>query len=297
MKKNDVTTAPPVLASSEDSQIVRGALAKLVRTRRDRFSGKRHHVTTCVASRCSGTTFVATSHLKSRIKIDRSAIIHFTARLNFSNCPNLRGTIRRVVHHGLAVIRELSIAHDRVQSSRILDHITANSVRGVHHALRRLSATMFSGTIRLVTRTQRVCVFNTKDYGTLTDFFARCLRVLLNNGIRVVATTDRDRVFRRVLSMGSQSIIVNVDFPHCSTGTTGALRCTRAGKTNVVTVASDPLSPVTRRTGTLLATRDSVTSIISSLMTPVDIVGTLLITISLHAVRRAHPGLRRLRQL
>lgn len=241
------------------------------------LSGKRGEVTLFVRRRCSGTTFVATSGLNRAIKIDRDAIIHFTARLNCSNCPGLRGTVRRVVHGGLASIRHVRIASGHVNGSGILSDILGRSVSGVHEAVRRASRRSFTHTISRVYGTRHVCVFNIHSATTVTGFLTCCFRVVFS-GIHIVADNDRARAFRRVFEVASGSIVVNVSFPHCDSVSIRTVSFTHSENTRTVTVASDVISPLIRDTSSILVTEDSVTSVMSSLITPLDLVGTLVIT-------------------
>lgn len=87
--------------------------------------------------------FLATTHLKRVINIDRSAIMQFTARLKCEKCPRFRGTLRRLIHGGLGSVRHVRIACKQVARDRVLRAILRSSVRGVGVALSTVSRGTF----------------------------------------------------------------------------------------------------------------------------------------------------------
>lgn len=143
-------------------------------------------------------------------------------------------------------------------------------------------------------RTGEVCIIKVEDYTPLTSFVKFCLG-LMYSGMVAMGAGDSDRVFRRVVQVKRKSIVVKVDFPECSVEALGTLRFTGGEGMGMVALASDVRSPVGRCSSYGLVTEDSVTSVISSLITPLDIVGTLVITVYVGGRGRIISALRALR--
>lgn len=224
--------------------------------------------------------FMTAAKLGQTVGVSESTVVRFVTELGFDSYHDMKKSLRQLTRSRLTAIQRVKITEELVQDADPLTKVLQNDILNITETLSQITPQDFEAAIKQIVGAKNVYVLGVRNAGTLADFLAFNLNLILD-GVHRVDAAGSAEVYEQILRIGPGDVIIGISFPRYSHRTVQALRFARDRGAEVLAITDSSSSPLAPYADKLLLARSDMAGFVDSLTAPMSLINALIVGVTM----------------
>ncbi len=269
---------------------------QLVSLRFPELTKSEKRIATYLRKNLDDCAFLSAAEVADRLAVSEATVVRFARNMGFGSYPSLREELqnnfrKRITHSS----RLRSKLDDLRQAGDIFERLTVSEIDYLTQALETVDRKQIHQAVTLLTERERVYVFGLGPSITLVDLLE--LRLKRSGKVVITLTQSGREVLENLLIMGPDDVLFLIGFFDVNPTMTLVMDYAREVGCKIILLTDTLGSIVGDKADVVLAADRGPVSEFHSLVVPMTIINTLLLSVASQVQEKVMPTLDRLDML
>jgi DNA-binding MurR/RpiR family transcriptional regulator len=222
--------------------------------------------------------YMTASKLAQETGVSESTVVRFATEMGFDGYPALASYLQVTVYSRMTAAQRLRLTNHLIGEGDVLEKILAADIESLNNTLANMDRKVFAGAVDAICSAKTIFVIGVRNAAPLASGFSYSMGQVFDN-VRNISTTNNDEVFEKLVRIRENDVLVAFSFPRYSKRVIRTLDFAKKHKATVVSITDSLYSPLVPLSDFCLMANSSMSSMCSSLVTPMYVINALLTAI------------------
>ncbi|HAZ19842.1 MAG TPA: N-acetylmannosamine kinase [Clostridiales bacterium] len=222
--------------------------------------------------------YMTASKLAQETGVSESTVVRFATEMGFDGYPALASYLQVTVYSRMTAAQRLRLTNHLIGEGDVLEKTLAADIESLNNTLANMDRKVFAGAVDAICSAKTIFVIGVRNAAPLASGFSYSMGQVFDN-VRNISTTNNDEVFEKLVRIRENDVLVAFSFPRYSKRVIRTLDFAKKHKATVVSITDSLYSPLVPLSDFCLMANSSMSSMCSSLVTPMYVINALLTAI------------------
>jgi DNA-binding MurR/RpiR family transcriptional regulator len=249
----------------------------IINEKYDSFSKMHKKLADYVLENSDKAILMPISELADESGVSEATIVRFTYRLGYTGYREFQRALLDSIKYTLTTLQRLDVSRELGENELIHSQVNSD-VHDINTTFTNMDPTIIMNAAKEIDRSKKVFILGLRTSNILTQYLAHYLRMMTFDVILVEGTFMEP--YEYLVNMTSEDILICISLPRYSQRTIQSVKLIHNKGYRIISLTDSESSPIFNYSSISLIARCSMNSFFDSMVSPLVIINTLLLSIS-----------------
>lgn len=249
----------------------------IINEKYDSFSKMHKRLADYILENSDKAILMPISELADESGVSEATIVRFTYKLGYSGYREFQRALLDSIKYTLTTLQRLDVSRELGENELIHSQINSD-VNDINATFTNLDPTVIMNAAKEIDRSKKIFILGLRTSNFLTQYLAHYLRMMTFDVILVEGTFMEP--YEYLVNMTSEDILICISLPRYSQRTIQSVKLIHNKGYRIISLTDSESSPIFNYSSISLIARCSMNSFFDSMVSPLVIINTLLLSIS-----------------
>lgn len=249
----------------------------IINEKYDSFSKMHKRLADYILENSDKAILMPISELADESGVSEATIVRFTYKLGYSGYREFQRALLDSIKYTLTTLQRLDVSRELGENELIHSQINSD-VNDINATFTNLDPTVIMNAAKEIDRSKKIFILGLRTSNFLTQYLAHYLRMMTFDVILVEGTFMEP--YEYLVNMKSEDILICISLPRYSQRTIQSVKLIHNKGYRIISLTDSESSPIFNFSSISLIARCSMNSFFDSMVSPLVIINTLLLSIS-----------------
>lgn len=249
----------------------------IINEKYDSFSKMHKKLADYVLENSDKAILMPISELADESGVSEATIVRFTYRLGYTGYREFQRALLDSIKYTLTTLQRLDVSRELGENELIHSQVNSD-VHDINTTFTNMDPAIIMNAAKEIDRSKKVFILGLRTSNILTQYLAHYLRMMTFDVILVEGTFMEP--YEYLVNMTSEDILICISLPRYSQRTIQSVKLIHNKGYRIISLTDSESSPIFNYSSISLIARCSMNSFFDSMVSPLVIINTLLLSIS-----------------
>lgn len=243
----------------------------------DSFSRMHKKLSDFILQNYDRSILMSINELSDESGVSEATIVRFTYRLGFNGYREFQKALLDSIKYSITTTERLKTQKNLSEVEQI--HAQKNNdINNINSTFINLDPNIILNAAKLIDDSDKIYILGLRTSNIVAQYFSHYMK-MMNFEVVMVEGTQMDP-YEQLISMTDKDVLICMSFPRYSKRTIKSARLVSERGYKIISLTDSESSPINKFSDITLIARNSMTSFFDSLVSPIALINSLLLSLS-----------------